>query len=567
MDFASFVKKLYRDDHDASQRNALQRLGRVLDRVDSVEPLLRKNDPVIEPFSSAVLARLADAHRDYVEWKNAAKSLRRLLAKNNLAVPDGSLDLVYTPHEISALERIASISPRSVHLDYDAWANAVQGHMDLWRACVELSLAHGSTVIELAEEGHPDAEEFAGHVSKRTILSEIRGYSWLSIRRGERAGILSVGLELPWNEINRQAEARLPLFGLAAEKRGIELLVQDLVSRDLELTVRHYLDSQAEQEALRSARSAYMGLLATPPLQVDKVIAAYVGKPGAPVGLAVLDKKGDVVESTEVAAGDDARTSAADMIARLEPQAVVLQASSHDAERLQKVELAFESLPTERVHDAAIGKARESLPMSPMVANAVVLGRRALKPGREWGRIDPVSLGLGEYPREIDPEKLRFILTEAKLLSSWERRQQKSPGHGKSAATLPSGKRLNPFLKTIRDLRSEMTVDGIITNITRFGAFVNIGLPTEGMIHVSQLSTKFVEDPAEVVRVGQQVKARVLEVVPEKDRIALSLKPPPERMQREPRPPSADLTDRKGKRAPPKSRADALADLNALFKK
>ena len=132
---------------------------------------------------------------------------------------------------------------------------------------------------------------------------------------------------------------------------------------------------------------------------------------------------------------------------------------------------------------------------------------------------------------------------------------------------MPSGRRLNPLVKTIRDLKPEMTVDGIVTNITRFGAFVNLGLPTEGMIHVSQLSVEFVENPGEVVRVGQHVKARVLEVIPEKDRIALSLKQTSEQKETAARSPSADLTGAKPKRTPPKSRADALADLDKLFKK
>jgi uncharacterized protein len=144
-------------------------------------------------------------------------------------------------------------------------------------------------------------------------------------------------------------------------------------------------------------------------------------------------------------------------------------------------------------------------------------------------------------------------------------------------------KRLNPLVKTVRDLKPGMMVDGVVTNLTRFGAFVNIGLSTEAMIHVSQLSTEFVDEPSQVVRIGQSVTARVLEVIPEKNRIALSLKPAPvpgERSQAPRResgqqalPPMIETTG--GPRSGPpsqsggdkKSRSAALADLHALFKK
>jgi transcriptional accessory protein Tex/SPT6 len=206
-----------------------------------------------------------------------------------------------------------------------------------------------------------------------------------------------------------------------------------------------------------------------------------------------------------------------------------------------------------------------------MASSAVVLGRRLLKPGREWGRVDPLSLNLEGIGANVDHEQLRHILFEAKLISSWNRRQKKGPkqpsGSRRKAAIRSSGKKLNPSLKSIRDLRPGMTVDGIITNLTRFGAFVNIGLPVEGMIHVSQLSIEFVEDPSHVVKVGQQLRVRVLEVVPEKERIALSLKPPPEYQSQA----TATTGSKEGpqvtRREPPKTRNAALADLDALFKK
>ncbi len=69
-----------------------------------------------------------------------------------------------------------------------------------------------------------------------------------------------------------------------------------------------------------------------------------------------------------------------------------------------------------------------------------------------------------------------------------------------------------------------MVLPAIITNVTRFGAFADIGVHQDGLIHVSQLADRFVKDPAEVVKVRQQVEVRVLEVDCERKRISLSMK-------------------------------------------
>jgi uncharacterized protein len=65
---------------------------------------------------------------------------------------------------------------------------------------------------------------------------------------------------------------------------------------------------------------------------------------------------------------------------------------------------------------------------------------------------------------------------------------------------------------------------GVVTNITQFGAFVNIGIKTNGLVHISQMADRFVSNALEVLKVGQEVKARVVSVDLERDRIALSLK-------------------------------------------
>jgi uncharacterized protein len=77
---------------------------------------------------------------------------------------------------------------------------------------------------------------------------------------------------------------------------------------------------------------------------------------------------------------------------------------------------------------------------------------------------------------------------------------------------------------TIHDLQAGMKLPGIISNITKFGAFVDIGVHVDGLIHISQLADRYVKDPSEVVKIRQQLMVTVLEVDKDRGRISLSLK-------------------------------------------
>ncbi|MBD1838795.1 Tex family protein [Coleofasciculus sp. FACHB-501] len=79
-------------------------------------------------------------------------------------------------------------------------------------------------------------------------------------------------------------------------------------------------------------------------------------------------------------------------------------------------------------------------------------------------------------------------------------------------------------VKEIRDLQIGMELEGIVTNVANFGAFVDIGVHQDGLVHISQLSDRFVDDPKQIVKVGQVVKVRVLEVNEQLKRISLSMK-------------------------------------------
>jgi uncharacterized protein len=76
----------------------------------------------------------------------------------------------------------------------------------------------------------------------------------------------------------------------------------------------------------------------------------------------------------------------------------------------------------------------------------------------------------------------------------------------------------------VKDLKEGMTLNGIVTNVAAFGAFVDIGVHQDGLVHVSQLADRFVKDPNQVIKVGQQVQVRVLSIDLQRKRIGLTMR-------------------------------------------
>jgi len=79
-------------------------------------------------------------------------------------------------------------------------------------------------------------------------------------------------------------------------------------------------------------------------------------------------------------------------------------------------------------------------------------------------------------------------------------------------------------VKKINDLQEGMILPGIVTNITNFGAFVDVGVKQDGLVHISNLKNEFVKNPADVVKLHQHVKVKVLQVDETRKRIQLSMK-------------------------------------------
>ncbi|HEX6245066.1 MAG TPA: Tex family protein [Polyangiales bacterium] len=152
------------------------------------------------------------------------------------------------------------------------------------------------------------------------------------------------------------------------------------------------------------------------------------------------------------------------------------------------------------------------LPLAQLVGNAAAVERIEIA--------KYVGDGVGE-------PTLRDILAELK-----------KPGRDPRADFEPP--RFREDVEKLEDLQPGMWLEGVVTNVTAFGAFIDVGVHQDGLAHVSQLADRFVKDPAEVVKVGDKIKVRVLEVDLARKRISLSARSGEEIRKPGPREPQRD---------------------------
>jgi uncharacterized protein len=175
-------------------------------------------------------------------------------------------------------------------------------------------------------------------------------------------------------------------------------------------------------------------------------------------------------------------------------------------------------------------------------------------------------MGRSDVLQQLDPASFadaRFgAITVSDILAELDK-PGRDPRPDFKVAALADG------IETIADLRAGLLLEGTVSNVAQFGAFVDIGVHQDGLVHVSQLAHKFVRDAREVVKTGDIVKVRVVEVDLARKRIALTMKldlptpPPGER-----RDDAAFRPAARGERAPARSAsAPALGSMAAAFER
>jgi uncharacterized protein len=150
--------------------------------------------------------------------------------------------------------------------------------------------------------------------------------------------------------------------------------------------------------------------------------------------------------------------------------------------------------------------------------------------------VHPESYALVEQIAKLAGSPIDAIIRQPELLEKVDRSQLKAgtftlqdileelrkPGRD------PRDKFVAPsFLESVHeisDLEEGMVLEGVVTNVTRFGAFVDVGVHQDGLVHISELSNKFIKDPSEAVKAGQIVKVKVLSADTRTKRVSLSIK-------------------------------------------
>ena len=525
---------------------------------------------------------------------------------------------------------------------------------------------------EITSEAVPDKTggptKFEQYYAFRERVTKIPSHRYLAIRRGEREGVLRVRVQVNVDALVQRIESVMgvqPRSPFAKEfRQAIRDAFKRLVVPSVESEVRAELKTQADRAAVDVFADNLRDLLLAAPLGARPVVAI---DPGLRTGCkcAALSSTGKYLGSTTIfpakgaGAAGRAQIDLSAFVERFGPVALAVGNGTGGREteafaRKLLAEKDRQDVPVVQVNEAgasvysASELAREEMPdLDVTIRGAVSIGRRLQDPLAELVKIDPKSIGVGQYQHDVHQPMLVRKLGEvvescvnhvgvdantasAALLSFVagigpklskaivEHREQRGPyksrrqlldvaGLGPKAFEQASGfvriadgedpldrsavhperyalveriatdmdvsvaalvgdtelvKKIDiqryvagdagePTLRDIvaelekpgrdpratfeppkfrddvnevSDLKVGMALEAVVTNVTSFGAFVDIGVHQDGLVHVSQLADRFVKDPKEVVRTGDRLKVRVLEVDVARKRIALTAK-------------------------------------------
>jgi uncharacterized protein len=526
-----------------------------------------------------------------------------------------------------------------------------------------LFLEKGNFVSKLIpgkeEEGHKYKDYFDWNESVKVAPS----HRVLALRRAEKELILSLNVEVPEDEAIAIIDRNFVTTNNEASDQ-VRLAIADgfkrLLKPSMETEVRLLTKKKADEEAIRVFAENARQLLLAAPLGQKRVIAI---DPGFRTGCKVvcLDEQGKLLENTTIlphtGAGNlkEAEKTIRHLADHFKIEAIAIGNGTAGREtetfirnlNLPGVLIVMVNESGASIYSAS-DVAREEFPDKDItVRGAVSIGRRLMDPLAELVKIDPKSIGVGQYQHDVDQNKLQTSLddtviscvnaigvelnTASKQIlayisglgptlaqnivdyrntnGAFKKREdlKKIPRLGGKAYEQAAGflrirgaknpldysavhperydlvnqmaedlnckvedlmkeeklrkqiklqqyvngevglPTLNDILaelakpgldpreqfeafsftegvNAITDLRVGMKLPGIITNITAFGAFVDIGVHQDGLVHLSQLANRFVKDPNEVVKVNQHVEVTITEVDINRKRIALTMK-------------------------------------------
>lgn len=541
------------------------------------------------------------------------------------------------------------------------WISENQRARDIVRNLFKKGAVIESKVVKGKEA---EAQKYRDYFNWTEPLGRCPSHRYLAIKRAEKEEFVKVSVSIEEDEPIEKLE-NIFVRGNTSCRDQVKLALKDsykrLISPSIESEFSQMVKEKADLEAIRVFGENLRQLLLAPPLGQKRVIAIDPGyKSGCK--LVCLDEQGNLLhnetiyphppqrEVREAAKKLDTLVSAY----KIEAIAIGNGTAGRDTEQFIKYLKFDRDLIVFSVNEdgasiySASKTAREEFPEYDVtVRGAVSIGRRLMDPLAELVKIEPKSIGVGQYQHDVDqkqlqenldrivescvnmvgvnvntaskhlltyisglgPQLAQNIVEYRKMNGNFKSRKQlmEVPRMGVKAFEQSAGflriqgaenpldnsavhpesycivekmandldcdmqsligndaliKKINlqeyvtdktglptltdiarelakpgrdprdrisvlefdDNLKTMEDLKIGMIVPGIITNITRFGAFVDIGIKENGLIHVSEMANKYIDDPSKVVKLNQQVMVKIIEIDPVRKRIQLSLK-------------------------------------------
>ena len=527
-----------------------------------------------------------------------------------------------------------------------------------------------------AKKDSDEAQKYSDYFDWKEPLKRCSSHRLLAMRRGESEGILRLHLTIDDEETVRRLKRNLPPAPFNNSnncRRLLEEAVEDgykrLLQPSIETEFATLSKQRADEEAIRVFAENLRQLLLSAPLGQKRVMGI---DPGFRTGCKVvcLDAQGNLLHHEAIFPHPpvnhrmQATMHVQDMLKKYSIEAIAIGNGTASRETKEFVEDCLKSLPSPLGEGSGVRLfvvsedgasvysaskvARDEFPDEDVtVRGAVSIGRRLMDPLAELVKIDPKSIGVGQYQHDVDQSKLKHTLDQTvescvnlvgvnlntasqhlltyvsglgPVLAQNIVTYRKEHGAFTSRAELKKVPRLGPaafqqcagFLRisgsknpldnsavhpesyhvveqmakdchcsvadlinnkgtresidikkyvsdevglptltdimkelekpgrdprqqmeefefdssvqTVEDLREGMELPGIVTNITNFGAFVDIGVHQDGLVHVSQMADRYVSDPTQVVRLHQHVRVRVIAVDLRRQRISLSMK-------------------------------------------
>ncbi|MFN3410976.1 MAG: helix-hairpin-helix domain-containing protein, partial [Exilispira sp.] len=634
-------------------RNLYQRKGEVLSSILSQGKLTKELEEKI--LNSEKLSEVEELYLPYKPKRKtrAAKAIEKGLAplaeiiKKNDSIEQRAKEFINAELGVNNIDEAISGA-------MDIIAEEFAEFFDVRNLLRQIVIDTGN--FEVKKKNPEEKDEFDMYKDYKEPVRSIKNHRILAINRGENKEKLSVKITID------DESSFMMIYKLFIEKNncidnnylkfacddGYKRLLYPSIISD----IRQNLTEKAEKEAITVFAKNLYNLLLTPPLKNRRIMAI---DPGIRTGskIAILDEFGNYLDDTKIyqEEEEDSIDILEKLVKKYRVQLIAIGngTACRDVEKLvakaikqRNLNCKFLIVPeTGASVYSASDIAREEFPeLDVTVRGAISIGRRVLDPLTEYVKIDPKSLGVGQYQHDVNQRELSKTLDEIvedavnkvgvflntasvpllKHVSGISEKVAKNiveyrikhgpfksrfdllkvPGVGEKVFTqaagflripessnkldnswihpesypiaeellkiIESGKELKeeialqiaqkygknketihdiledfkrpardpredieaPELKSdvlsIEDLQIGMILKGTVRNVTDFGAFVDIGIKNDGLVHISELSDGFVGDPLSVVQVGQIVEVRVIDIDKERGRVSLSMK-------------------------------------------